>query len=97
MSGRTFGVQSLRWFGRPVVGVALWRWPGPEVLLSLLPEKSGLYPQRLEIFKEFECQSGFYAAGASHANVEKPPGLGCFPRLAKLQFPVLSVGQSALN
>jgi len=39
MSGRTFGVQSLRWFGRPVVGVALWRWPGPEVLLSLLPGK----------------------------------------------------------
>ncbi len=45
MYGRTFGMQSLRWCGRPVEGVALGRWPGPEVLLSLLPE-IGLYPNK---------------------------------------------------
>jgi hypothetical protein len=38
MSGRTFGMQSLRLVGRPWKGVALRLWPGPEVLLSLLPE-----------------------------------------------------------
>ena len=85
MSGRTFGMQSLRLIGRPFAGVARWRWPGPEVLLSLLLE-IGLYPTRPSNFKRLAYQSGFCAFDADHANVEMQQGLDCFQRPLRLQF-----------
>ena len=58
MCGRTFGMQSLRLIGRPLAGVARWRWPGPEVLLSLLLEKEDYTQVALQISRDLRTNQG---------------------------------------
>src|SRR5262245_46682148 len=62
-------VLAVRW---PVVRVG-YGWPGPEVLLSLLPEiRSGLYPA----IPEIQCRRGFPEVIARRPRPFPGPGGG---------------------
>ena len=56
MGGRTFGVQSLRGVGRS--GACVRGWPGPEVLLSLLPLANPTLYRLSAIFKRLDRLAG---------------------------------------